>query len=156
MMYSFFVFIYLLATPRSIWDLSSSTRDWTRVRSSGTCIPCIGKQILNHWTTREVLPPCFFKLKSEHMRQLWLRWHVELLLLRSGLVTLLHLSSSFCLSLWCPAFGSIGCPWLPGSRNGQGEPVVPLAALHVFGSMQSHRISASLLWKKEMLLAWVT
>ena len=155
MMYSFFVFIYLLATPRSMCDLSSSTRDWTRVPSSGTCVPCIGKQILNHWTTREVLPLCFFKLKSEHMRQLCLRWHVELLLLRSGLVTLLHLSSSFCLSLCCPAFGSISCPWLPGSRNGQGEPVVPSAALHVFGSMQSHRISASLLWKKEMLLAWV-
>ena len=32
----------------SMWDLSSPTRDWT-------CVPCIGRQILNHGTTREVL-----------------------------------------------------------------------------------------------------
>ena len=32
---------------RSIWDLSSQTRDQT-------FIPCIRRQILNHWTTREV------------------------------------------------------------------------------------------------------
>ena len=31
----------------SIWDLSSPTRDQTHV-------PCTGRQILNHWTTREV------------------------------------------------------------------------------------------------------
>ena len=34
--------------PCGIWDLSSQTRDRTRV-------PCIGRQILNHCTTREVL-----------------------------------------------------------------------------------------------------
>ena len=33
--------------PHDMWDLSSTTRDQTR-------IPCIGRQILNHWTTREV------------------------------------------------------------------------------------------------------
>ena len=33
--------------PRSMWDLSSQTRD-------ETCLPCIGRWILNHWTTREV------------------------------------------------------------------------------------------------------
>ena len=33
--------------PCGMWDLSSLTRDQTLV-------PCIGKQILNHWTTREV------------------------------------------------------------------------------------------------------
>ena len=32
----------------SMWNLSSPTRDQT-------CIPCIRRQILNHWTTREVL-----------------------------------------------------------------------------------------------------
>ena len=32
--------------PRSMWDLSSPTRDRTRD-------PCIGRQTLNHWTTRE-------------------------------------------------------------------------------------------------------
>ena len=31
-----------------VWDLSSFTRDQAR-------IPCIGRQILNHWTTREVM-----------------------------------------------------------------------------------------------------
>ena len=30
----------------------SQTRDWT-------CVPCIGRQILNHWTTREVLQHSF-------------------------------------------------------------------------------------------------
>ena len=33
-----------------MWDLSPLTRDQTY-------IPCIGRQILKHWTTREVL--CF-------------------------------------------------------------------------------------------------
>ena len=32
---------------RGMWDLSSPTRDRTR-------ISCIGRRILNHWTTREV------------------------------------------------------------------------------------------------------
>ena len=36
--------------PRDMWDLSSSTRD-------RTWVPCLGKWILNHWTTREV-PLC--------------------------------------------------------------------------------------------------
>ena len=30
-----------------MWDLSSLTRGWT-------CVPCIARWILNHWTTREV------------------------------------------------------------------------------------------------------
>ena len=34
--------------PQGRWDLTSLTRDLTHV-------PCIGKQILNHWTTKEVL-----------------------------------------------------------------------------------------------------
>ena len=33
--------------PRGMWDLSSPTRDQTGV-------PCIARQVLNHWTTREV------------------------------------------------------------------------------------------------------
>ena len=33
--------------PYGTWDLRSLTRD-------GTCVPCIGRRILNHWTTREV------------------------------------------------------------------------------------------------------
>ena len=38
--------------PCGMWDLSSLTRDLTRV-------PCFGRWILKHWTTREV-PSCFF------------------------------------------------------------------------------------------------
>ena len=33
--------------PCSRWDLSSHTRSWT-------CVPCTGRWILNHWTTRKV------------------------------------------------------------------------------------------------------
>ena len=56
-----------------MWDLSSLTRDWTHV-------PCIARQILNHWTTREV-PRVFFCLSN-----LWslgaffyqfLKWHIS-------------------------------------------------------------------------------
>ena len=43
----FLIFFYFLATLYGMWDLSSPTRD-------GTQAPCIGRQILNHWTTREV------------------------------------------------------------------------------------------------------
>ena len=38
---------FSFAIPRGLWDLSSSTRDWTPT-------PCIRRQILNHWTTRVV------------------------------------------------------------------------------------------------------
>ena len=41
--------------PYSIWDLGSLTRDWTLV-------PCIRRQILNHWTTREASWVCFLCL----------------------------------------------------------------------------------------------
>ena len=34
--------------PHGMWDLSSWTRDQT-------CVPCIGRGIPKHWTTREVL-----------------------------------------------------------------------------------------------------
>ena len=33
--------------PWGMWDLSSLARDWT-------CIPCIGRWSLNHWTARKV------------------------------------------------------------------------------------------------------
>ena len=39
--------------PSGLWDLSSPNRDQTH-------IPCIGRQILNHWTTREV-PQTFYR-----------------------------------------------------------------------------------------------
>ena len=39
--------------PCSMWDLSSPTRDWTH-------IPCIGRSILNHLITRQVLSTQWF------------------------------------------------------------------------------------------------
>ena len=42
-----FSFIYLFFCPWVMWDLSSQTRDWIFTL-------CIGRQSLNHWTTREV------------------------------------------------------------------------------------------------------
>ena len=36
-----------IVAPKHV--VSSRTRDWT-------CVPCIGRQILNHWTTRKSLP----------------------------------------------------------------------------------------------------
>ena len=39
--------------PHGIWSGSSLTRNWTRVL-------CIGRRVLNHWTTREVLRYLFF------------------------------------------------------------------------------------------------
>ena len=41
-----------LSCPVAQWDLSSPARDQT-------CVPCIGRHILNHWTTREVPGFCF-------------------------------------------------------------------------------------------------
>ena len=43
----FFYLFYFLAGPLGRQDLSSPRRDRTRV-------PCIGRQILNHWTIREI------------------------------------------------------------------------------------------------------
>ena len=62
-----FFFLFLSATsglgcgtrvtlPRGIWDLTSLTRDQIP-------IPCIARQILYHWTTREV-PHSFLKAIS--------------------------------------------------------------------------------------------
>ena len=42
------VAVYGLSFPRGMWALNSLARD-------RTCVPCIGRQILNQWTTRKVL-----------------------------------------------------------------------------------------------------
>ena len=57
--------------PWGMWDLSSSTRDWTH-------ISCFGRWRLNHWTTKEVpvvafgkeiyLQPAFFLRTSSQAR----------------------------------------------------------------------------------------
>ena len=68
-------FIYLFMTasglscgtwaqlPHSKWDLSSPTGDQT-------CVPCIGKWIFNHWTTREVswIYIIYWWCKRSHLR----------------------------------------------------------------------------------------
>ena len=41
------LFYVLVFWPQGMWDLSSSTWDWTHTH-------CIGRQSINHWTTREV------------------------------------------------------------------------------------------------------
>ena len=45
--------------PYGMWDFSSLTRDWTH-------FPFIGRQILNHWTTWEVLRWQSFGLQTHH------------------------------------------------------------------------------------------
>ena len=66
-----------------MWDITSLTRDWAH-------IPCIGKWILKHWTTREV--PCI---------TIWSHW----------LSVSVHLTS--CLAGWWPVWvqaqGPQGC-----------------------------------------------
>ena len=46
---------------RGMWNLSSPTKDWTWV-------PCIGRQILNHWTTRGIpIALLWWNLSSERI-----------------------------------------------------------------------------------------
>ena len=46
---------------RGVWDLSSLARDQTHV-------PCIGRQILNHWATREV-PDSVYIFSSDSFKK---------------------------------------------------------------------------------------
>ena len=64
------VLFFFLAVQCGIWDLSSPTRGQTH-------IPCIGRQILNHWTTREV-PPMVLFLMAKKLRMFPLRWGAKL------------------------------------------------------------------------------
>ena len=52
-----FVAVCGLSCSRALWDLSSSTRGGTRVY-------CIGRWILNHWTTSEVLGAIYIKAET--------------------------------------------------------------------------------------------
>ena len=47
-----FIAVWGLSCPHGMWDLSSLIRDWTH-------IPCLARQILNHWTTSKVLVTLF-------------------------------------------------------------------------------------------------
>jgi len=47
--------------PHDMWDLNSLTRD-------RTCVPCAGRQILNHWSTKEV----------PRLLNMWIIWVLSL------------------------------------------------------------------------------
>ena len=49
------VFMFLSFWRRSMWDLSSLTRD-------GTHTPCTGRRNVNHWATRDI--HCYYLLIS--------------------------------------------------------------------------------------------
>ena len=57
------LFYVLIFWPGSTLDLSSLTRDQTRT-------PCIGRQSLNHWTTRKV-PILIFTLSQIILRRIY-------------------------------------------------------------------------------------
>ena len=59
------LFWVLIFWPRGMWELSSPTRD-------GTSTPCIGKQNLNHWTSREVPP------RTILFRLIFSSWNLEI------------------------------------------------------------------------------
>ena len=62
-----------------------------------TCVPCIGRQILSHWTTRKVLVSIFFFI------YFWLRW----VLVAACSLSLVVASGSY-FSLRCTGFS---CRW---------------------------------------------
>ena len=52
------LFYVLVIWPQDMWDLSSRLM-WNR-----TCIPCFGRQRLNHWTAKEVPSEVFLQTKG--------------------------------------------------------------------------------------------
>ena len=50
--------------PLSMWDLSSLTKDQT-------CIPCIERQILNHWVTRQIPHHFFYRNFPQAYIRVW-------------------------------------------------------------------------------------
>ena len=85
-----------------MWDLGSPSRDQTRV-------PCIARQILNHWTTREVLSYDLFYLYMSDQRCLY-----------EALESFKRSKSSkkTCFCTTCPAFPPTNtCPHPPASHK---------------------------------------
>ena len=60
---------------QSGWDLSSLTRDWS-------CIPCVGRRNLNHWTDNKVPVALFFKFANR--AKLGERKHSDVEILAKG------------------------------------------------------------------------
>ena len=54
--FTILLLFYVSVSWHEMWTLSSMIRDWT-------CTPCIRRQSLNRWTTREV-PDCIFTVAS--------------------------------------------------------------------------------------------
>ena len=61
------LFYVLVLWLRGMWNLSSPTRDQT-------CIPCIGRRSVHHWTTREVPVTWFWKRGSGKNDGVLLPW----------------------------------------------------------------------------------
>ena len=87
--------------PHSMWDVSSPARDQT-------CVPCLAKWILNHWTTREV-PRHFINSHNS--------------------LDFLSSACGFCCSTWCQwrqqSSGAPGhihtAPWHLGGEGGKAR-----------------------------------
>ena len=95
-----------------MWDPSSLSRDWTHA-------PCIGRRILNHWTTREVLRMAFFYQSpvgislsfSYHSSCLWLPIAIPSKALRPAVTMVPTITNP---DVWQrPKFASLKCtaPW---------------------------------------------
>ena len=101
--------------PRSMWDLSSLTRDQT-------CTPCIGRQSLNHWTAREV-PVIFFFLIFIYLLFLYLFWLRWVLVEAGGLLSCgVHVGSSSLSRDWTQAPCIVSVESYP--LDHQGSPLV--------------------------------
>ena len=67
-----FLVVRGLSCPHSMWDVSTMTRNQTY-------IPCIGRRILNHWTTRKSLSQFFCKsLGWKHLGICFYHWLIGL------------------------------------------------------------------------------
>ena len=83
----------LLVAPQPV--RSSQTREQS-------CVPCIGRQILNHWTTREVQTPLLLTHLSAPSPRCSLSWAAWLSTFEITSVWLMLLLLHLCLGI-CPA-----------------------------------------------------
>ena len=110
-----------------MWDLNSPTRNRTQ-------IPCIGRQNLNHWTTREALVEALGNVICVSSLQNPACMDSAESLQAVGYTAVMALS---CLAHWLGVFAPSVCHW-PGTEN-QGicsAPCIPIAAFAFQGSSQ--------------------
>ena len=96
-----------------MWNLSAPTRDWAH-------IPCIARQIVNHWTTREVLPKEFLYETMNMFK--WPLWQVKPLFSLGGLSYIFYV---FFTSSSAPHSSTLAwkIPWMeePGRLQSMGS-----------------------------------